>query len=415
MKFVFSILGIALLTSSAHGHGQINPETQWAGIHAADKFERTALVNQGFSIEAVRDDIAYGFASKKVLGEIQKLGFRIKASFPAKEIRALDFPSGDSVYHNYAEMVAAIDSLVAKFPGLAHKFSIGKSLEGREIVGVRLSPHVEDGLKPTALPGFVLMGGHHAREHLSMELPLLLAQHMLEQRDSASLQLLDSRDIFIIPMVNPDGAEFDIESGNYRMWRKNRSTNGSNRCAGVDLNRNYGYRWGTGGSSNQPCSDTYMGPSAFSEPETVAMKRFVESHPNIKMLLTLHTYSELILYPWGHTYDGIQNASHKSAYEKMARTMAGWNGYSPMQSSDLYITSGDTVDWAYGSLGIFAFTFELSPSGGGFGGGGFYPGPDAIHSTFQANLKPFLYLMDLADDPLRAAFRPESTLFYGQP
>lgn len=410
LTFLLSLL----VPSLALAHGQPDPGQQWAGIRAKDKFARTELVNLGFSIEAVRDDMSYGFADLQTIEKIKKGGFQVTAHFPASEIRALDFPVGDSIYHNYAEMNAEIDSLVARFPGLAHKFTIGRSLEGREIVGIRIGAHAEDGLKPTALPAFVLMGGHHAREHLSMEIPLLIAKHMLEARDGTTLQLLESRDIFIIPMVNPDGAEFDISTGNYKMWRKNRNSNNGDRCAGVDLNRNYGYRWGTGGSSNQPCNDTFMGPAAFSEPETRAVKAFVESHPNIKMLLTLHSFSELILYPWGHSYDGVQNPAHKAAFEKMAGTMAAWNRYTPQQSSDLYITSGDTVDWAYGALGIFAFTFELSPSGGGFGGAGFYPGPNAIATTFQANLRPILYLMDLADDPLRAQFAPESTLFYGQ-
>jgi hypothetical protein len=116
--------------------------------------------------------------------------------------------------------------------------------------------------------------------------------------------LLDRRDFFVIPMINVDGAEFDIASGSYKMWRKNRSSPAA-RCAGVDLNRNYGFKWGTGGSSTDACSDIYMGPKAFSEPETVAVKNFVETHPNLKVLLTLHSYSELVLYPWGYTNDPI--------------------------------------------------------------------------------------------------------------
>lgn len=413
MLNVFTLLLCVLAPSLSFAHGGPEPGQHWAGIRAKDKFARTAIASLGFSIENVKDDMTYGFANESIIRKIKKAGFNVTAHFPASEIRAFDFPAGDSIYHNYAEMNQAIDNLVARFPGLAHKFSIGKSLEGRDIVGIRISPHATDGLTPTALPGIVIMGGHHAREHLSMEMPLMLAKHLLENRDGTVLRLLDTRDIFLIPMVNPDGAEFDVATGTYQMWRKNRSANNGNRCAGVDLNRNYGFKWGTGGSSSSPCSDTFMGPTAFSEPETRAVKSFVEGHPNLKVLLTLHTYSELILYPWGVSYEGIENVADRTTFEKMARAMAGWNGYTPQQSSDLYITSGDTVDWAYGTLGIFGFTFELSPANV-WGGAGFYPGPAAIQSTFQANLRPFLYLMDLADDPHRAARAPESTLFYGQ-
>ncbi len=414
LKTLALILTLLIPANQAAAHGGPEPGQHWAGIRANDKFARTALVNLGFSIETVKDDMAYGFANEEIIESIEKAGFTVTSHFPASEIRALDFPSGDSIYHNYAEMNAELDALVAKHPGLAHKFTIGKSLEGRDIVGIRISPHAIDGFTPTALPGVVIMGGHHAREHLSMEMPLMMAKHLLENRDSTVLRLLDTRDIFLIPMVNPDGAEFDISTGSYKMWRKNRSLNNGNRCAGVDLNRNYGFKWGTGGSSNSPCSDTFMGPSPFSEPETVAVKAFIESHPNLKVLLTLHTYSELILYPWGVSYDGIENVNDRTTYERMAQAMAVWNKYKPQQSSDLYITSGDTVDWAYGTLGMFAFTFELSPSGGGFGGGGFYPGPAEIQSTFNENLRPFMYLIDLADDPHRATTAPETTLFYGQ-
>lgn len=414
MLKTLTLLVSLLLPALTFAHGGPEAGQHWAGIRAKDKFERTKLVNMGFSIETTRDDMAYGFADESIINEIEKAGFNVTAHFPASEIRALDFPSGDSIYHNYAEMNAEIDALVAKYPNLAHKFTIGKSLQGRDIVGIRIGAHATDGLTNSSLPGIVIMGGHHAREHLSMEIPLLLAKHLLENRDGTVLRLLDTRDIFLIPQVNPDGAEFDISTGSYQMWRKNRNLNNGNRCAGVDLNRNYGFKWGQGGSSTNPCNDTYMGPSAFSEPETQAVKAFVEGHPNLKVLLTLHTYSELILYPWGVSYDGVENIADRTTFQKMAQSMAVWNGYTPEQSSELYITSGDTVDWAYGTLGMFAFTFELSPSGGGFGGGGFYPGAAEIQRTFQANLRPALYLMDLADNPHRAASAPESTLFYGQ-
>ncbi|HEY8278646.1 MAG TPA: M14 family metallopeptidase [Bdellovibrionota bacterium] len=384
----------------------------WAGVRAKDKFVRTELVNQGFSIENVLDDMSYGFAPAYLIEKIEKAGFEVTAHFPANEIRAMDFPSGDAIYHNYAEMNAELDALVAAHPTLVRKFSIGKTSQGRDIWGVRIGAHATDGLSPSGLPGIVFMGGHHAREHLSMEIPLLLAKHLAEARDGTVLRLLDTRDIFIIPMINPDGAEYDISTGSYQMWRKNRNANGGNRCAGVDINRNYGFQWGTGGSSTDACSDVFMGPKPFSEPESQAVKAFVEGHPNLKVLLSFHTFSELVLYPWGHKNDPIDNRADLSAFETMARTMAGWNGYTPQPTHDLYIASGDTTDWAYGALGIFAFTFEMSPRSM-WGGGGFYPGPAEIQHSFQNNLRPALYLIDLADNPHRATSAPETTLFYG--
>jgi carboxypeptidase T len=231
-------------------------------------------------------------------------------------------------------------------------------------------------------------------------MPLMLAEHLLKNRTTAQIgNLLENRDIWIIPMVNPDGAEYDIATGSYRMWRKNRRNNGGGTF-GVDLNRNYGYGWGTGGSSNNPSSDTYMGTAPFSEPETQAIRDFVTSHrDNVSTVISYHTFSELILYPWGGKYDAIENTNDRRVHEIMAQQMAQWNGYTPQQSSDLYIASGDTCDWAYGELGKVTFTFELSPKSQW--NGGFYPGAGVIDRVFQANLRPMLYMIDLADDPYR--------------
>lgn len=389
-------------------------EMQWVAIRARDKFDRSKIVSQGVSIETQLDGISYGFGTLRMIKALEKKGFEIVSYFPESEIRTKDFPSQDSQFHNYAEMNEALDALEAKNPRLVHSFTIGRSLEGRYIRGIRINPNATDGLTPSSLPGMLLLGAHHAREHLSVEVPILFAQYLVNNYDTdANIRnLLERRDFFVIPMLNVDGAEFDISTGSYQMWRKNRRQNPGARCAGVDLNRNYDYKWGTGGSSNDACSDVFMGAKGFSEPETVAVKSFVEGHPNLKVLLTLHSFSELVLYPWGYTYDPIANVADQNTFKKMAETMAGWNRYTPQQSSQLYITSGDTTDWAYGTLGIFAFTFELSPKDQ-WGGGGFYPGAGAIQSTFQANLRPMLYMLDLADNPRRSYMRPETTLFYG--
>ena len=167
----------------------------------------------------------------------------------------------------------------------------------------------------------------------------------------------------------------------------------------MDLNRNYGFTGARPGLNN-PRSDTYCGTGPFSEPETTAVKAFLEARTNIKILLSYHTFSELILYPWGHTDTPISDAPALAAYKAMAETMAKMNGYTPQQSSDLYIASGDTTDWAWAVRGIYSFTFELSPKS--LWDGGFYPGVPAIATTFAANLRPALYLIGLADNPLRA-------------
>lgn len=407
-----------LISASAYSHFSElrgDPESLWVAVKTKDKYERSKLANLDMSIESVIDDTSYGFIPKSSLAKLQANGLEVSAQMGADKFRMQDFPTEDSNFHNYAEQKAELDQIAALNPKIAKVFSLGKSLEGREIWAIHINTDLQNegpGIF-SAKPGIVYMGGHHAREHLSVEMPLMYARYLVESfsQDQAMAKMISSRDIYFIPSVNPDGSEFDIASGSYQMWRKNRSINSGSNCRGVDLNRNYGFKWGTGGSSTNPCSDVFMGPKPFSEPETQAIKKFVEDRPNLKVLLSFHTFSELVLYPWGHKYDPVEKPDELATYKKMAESMASWNQYTPEQSSDLYIASGDTTDWSYGQLGIFSFTFELSPRDM-WGGGGFYPGQGVIPQVFQANLKPVLYLLDLADNPKRAITAPETTLFY---
>lgn len=394
------------------------PEALWIAVKTPTKQDRSRLVDLGVSVEQVIDDTSYGFAPEHIVAQVKKSGFEVTSSMPASNFSTTDFPGADEKFHNYAEQMNTIQDLVSTRGNLVSAFSIGTTLQNRQMWAIRINADAAKSDNPQMVsgkPGIVFMGGHHAREHVSVELPLMYAKYLADNygKDPAITKLIDTRDIFFIPNVNPDGSEFDIATGAYQMWRKNRNPNPGQRCQGVDLNRNYGYKWGTGGSSTDPCSDIYMGKSAFSENETKAIKAFVEARPNLKVLLSFHTFSELVLYPWGHTYDSITRADDLSAYKTMAETMAGWNRYTPEQSSDLYITSGDTTDWSYGELGIFSFTFELSPRDS-FGGGGFYPGQSMIPKAFDDNLKPVLYLIDLADNPKRALYAPETTMFFGR-
>lgn len=368
----------------------------WMKIRAKDKFERSAIAAEGVSIEVTRPDFVIAIGNIEELKRIEKAG-RLESSYALTE--DFDFPSEDAPFHNYDELVKALRELQAKNPKIVSLTSIGKSVENRDLWSIRISGNLD---KASELPGIIFMGGHHSREHLSVETPLKVAQYLVDMYnagDAKIMGLIDNRDIHIIPAVNPDGLEFDVSTGRYKYWRKNRSRN-SDGTYGVDLNRNYAYGWGTGGSSTNPSSDVYMGPKAFSEPETQAIKNYIEANKNLSILLSFHTFSELILYPWGHVYEGIENARDKAVHETMAKRMAQWNGYTPQQASELYIASGDTVDWAYGTHKIIGFTFELDPSENS-GSGGFYPGAGAIQPVFDKNLQPVLYLIGYADNPYR--------------
>lgn len=369
----------------------------WMKVRAEDKFQRSLVANTGASIEATREDYVIAVGSLEEKNAVEKLGL-LEVSFPMTD--AMDFPAKDAAFHNYAEMTEKLRTLTSQHSQISQMNSIGKSVEGRDIWAIRISGDLSNA---ETLPAAIFMGGHHAREHLSIELPLYYVEYLLTEYQNGNpriQRLVNSRDLHFIPMVNPDGAEFDISTGNYKSWRKNRKQN-SNGTYGVDLNRNYGYGWGGGGASTNPNSDTFRGPSAFSEPETQAIKRYVEAHENITSLLSFHTFSQLILYPWGHQYEGISNSRDKQVHEVMAKKMAEWNGYQPQQASGLYIASGDTTDWSYGEHKIISFTFELDPANSGWGSGGFYPGAQIIPEVQRKNLEPVLYMIEYADNPYR--------------
>ncbi len=390
---LFVFLGV--VTSVLFAHGVTSQDRRhFVTAEAKNKLERDRIAQTGVAIDGVLSDSVTFLANDKELALLKQKEVRFSTVELSKARR--DFPTEDASFHNYAEMMADLKQIEKENSGIAKIETIGKSLEGREIKAIRISSHP---WKDT-LPTIVFMGCHHAREHLSVEVPLKLAQHLTQNytRDSRVQELIDSREIWIIPMVNPDGAEYDISSGSqYKWWRKNRRKN-SNGTYGVDLNRNYGGSAFAGpGSSNDPSSDTYHGPSAFSEPETQVVRDFVRARKKATILLSFHTFSELILWPWGHTDDEIPNAKDREVFEKMGKTMANWNHYTPQKSSELYLASGDTTDWAYEELKLFAFTFELSPDS--MFGGGFYPGAEAIEPTFKANLEPALYLIEHAADP----------------
>lgn len=395
-RWIFSFLALSLTITLSR---QSKASEYWMKIQANNKYDRSKIANTGASIETVKDDYVIAYGTETELKKIKSLGLLKAASDLSLE--PMDFPSQDQAYHNYSELTSELQTLVQNNSDIAQMSSIAKTIEGRDIWAIRIS---KDFSNANTKPAALFMGGHHAREHLSIEVPFLFIKYLLEQykaNNERIVSLINNRDIHIIPMVNPDGAEYDISSSQYKMWRKNRSRN-SDGTSGVDLNRNYGFQWGTGGSSKNPSSETYMGPNAFSEIESQAIKNYVDAHANITTLLSFHTYSQLILYPWGHKYDSISDTKDFSVYKTMAQKMSEWNGYTPEQSSELYIASGDTTDWSYGVHKIFSFTFELDPSASEWGGGGFYPGASVIQPVFQKNIEPCLYLIDLADNPYRA-------------
>ena len=250
-------------------------------LHSTAK-DRTALQRTGVTVDEVHGHgvVVSGRADQikrlRTLGyEVTRLGAVPDRSAGEDDVRLFDFPSGDSKYHNYAEMTSEINSIVAANPSIASQRVIGKSYQGRNIVAVKISDNVgADESEPE-----VLFTHHqHAREHLTVEMALYLLRELTSDygSDSRVTGMVNNREIWIVPDINPDGGEYDIATGSYRSWRKNRQPNSGSSAVGTDLNRNWAYRWGCcGGSSGSASSETYRGRSAESAPEVKVVADFV--------------------------------------------------------------------------------------------------------------------------------------------
>ncbi|MEO8438121.1 MAG: M14 family zinc carboxypeptidase [Chloroflexota bacterium] len=318
---------------------------------------------------------------------------------------AADFPAYDSGYHTYAEMVAEIQATQAAHPDIVALSSIGKSYQGRDLWVAKVSDNVATD-EPE--PEVMFDSLHHAREHLSLEQNLALLRWLTEGygSDTRITNIVDTREIWIVFAVNPDGAEYDLTGSPYRAWRKNRQPNAGTTAIGTDINRNYGYRWACcDGSSSTKSSSTYHGPRAFSAPESRAMRDFMASRriggrQQIKTAITFHTAGEQILWPYGYTRTGLpldMNADDHAALVALGRKMATTNSYTAMQSSSLYVTDGDEIDWAYGHEGIFMYTFELYPSHSLVSTTArFYPPDERIGPQTERNKAALLMLIEAA-------------------
>lgn len=323
--------------------------------------------------------------------KLQSSGIEFTYSSLLKNQRALS-AAGDinGPFHNYNETAEFLDNLHSRFPELTEIGSAGISIEGRNLNYIKIS-------NPTSVssskPNIYILGCHHAREWISVEVPLLFAQYLLENygSDPEVAGIVNGSTIYILPIMNPDGLEYTIHY--YRMWRKNRRVNGGNSF-GVDINRNYGSFWGydNSGSSPNPWSETYRGTAPFSEPETAGLQNFMTANPP-SGVISYHSYSQAILYAWNYIH---QTTPDNAELENLAKTMSGLmynvNGRTYIYgcgADALYTTNGDTVDYVYDTFKVPAFTIELPPIE--FSSGGFIVSETDIDSVFNENLPALLY------------------------
>ncbi|MGI5185695.1 M14 family zinc carboxypeptidase [Dactylosporangium sp. CA-152071] len=380
-----------------------------SGVGTLD--QRNQVAGTGAAIDGIDHGVADITATPSEVARLRQLGFTVtralRPATPGGPATILDFPSADSMYHNYAEMTAELNQAVADHPAILRKSSLGTSYEGRDIPVIKISDNVAvDENEPE-----VLYTAHqHAREHLTVEMALYLIKQLTDGygTDTRITNVVNSREIWIVPDMNPDGGEYDIATGAYRSWRKNRQPNSGSSNVGTDLNRNWGYNFGCcGGSSSSTSSETYRGPSAFSAPETqrvrdLVLSRRVGGVQQIKTHIDFHTYGKLVLWPFGYTTSNTApglDADQELTFRTLGTQMAATNGYTPEQASDLYITDGTIDDWLWADQGVWSYTFEMYP--GNSGGGGFYPPDEVIAAQTALNREASLQIAEYADCPYR--------------
>ncbi|HPW54782.1 MAG TPA: M14 family zinc carboxypeptidase [Thermoanaerobaculaceae bacterium] len=331
----------------------------------------------------------------------------------------VDAIPGYPCYRTVEETYATYDTLVAAYPNLITKLDIGDSWDkitpggptGYDIWALIITNSAIPGPKPR----FFLVAEIHAREYTTAETATRFAEYLLESygTDPDVTWLLDWCEIHIVPMANPDGRKF-AEGGD--LWRKN--TDNDDGCSipgeyGTDLNRNHTFKWNQGGSSGDPCDETYRGPAAGSEPEVQVIQAYVTSiFPDQRgpgdsdaapatttgALITLHSYSNLVLWPWGFTSSPAPNGT---ALQTLGRKLAFFNNYTPQQSVALYPTTGSTDDWAYGELGIASYTFEM--------GSQFFESCSQFTNTiWPANRNALLYAFKASRRPYQTPAGPEA-------
>jgi hypothetical protein len=332
----------------------------------ADEAEEARLRADGFDLTVVQRDISAFYAARAAAD-------------------AGTTPQGGSMggFKTLAEIGTELDTLASTYPTIVSpKFSIGTSIQGRPIWAIRISttPAVDDPTKPVAWLDAI----HHAREPMSGEALCLLAEDMCAAypSDSNTRRMVQSRNILIVPCVNPDGYYYNqtTNPNGGGLWRKNRRAN-SDGTFGVDLNRNYGYQWGPQwpGSSGTPSNDTYRGTAPFSEPETQAVRNTMQAHAP-GMVFSAHTYSDLWLFPWGYTSTPSPGDATFRTWSQIMTVPNGWT-YGPPPLV-LYVCNGVTIDWSYGVLGSVGFSPEI-----GSNSDGFWPPPSRIQPLYQA-VKP---------------------------
>ena len=337
-----------------------------------DSYQIGILKNTGYPFEILIDDVTKDYLE------------RTKESGEMMQIKKATMTSGFGLgsmggYYTFKEVVAQLDSMRRKYPNLiSAKDSIGKTNEGRAIWAVKISDNPD--IKENE-PEIFYNALTHAREQQGMMAVLYFMFHLLENygTDPEVTYLVNNRELYFLPVVNPDGYVYNekISPKGGGMWRLNRRNNG-NGIFGVDLNKNYGYKWGYDniGSSPNPQSEMYRGKGPFSEPETQTIRDFCKTH-NFLISNSFHSPMNCIFPPWAYNLKQSPDSTTFNLLIKVATAINGYRNGIYILPPENFPVNGDVDDWMYGETNeknrIFGVLTEVSNNNDGY-----WPKPDRI-------------------------------------
>jgi hypothetical protein len=377
-------------------HGQVKKDTWF--ISDFSQSELTKIKQADISYELLINDVSKYYQDRNTSNNLKTENAQVAQCnngsvnfpFPSPTHFHLGSMAG---FFTYNEALQILDSMSLLYPALiSNKAPISlnkKTIEGRDIYYLRITSNVKpDNQKPEILYNAL----HHAREACSLSQLIYFMWYVLEYYgiDDRITSIVDNTQMYFIPVVNPDGYLYNqqINPNGGGMWRKNRRVNGNN-AFGVDLNRNYGYNWGfdDNGSSPDPTTDTYRGTAAFSEPETQILRDFVNAR-NFKMSINYHTYSNVLIFPWGYENSLCPDSN---LFTSQCEFMSRENGFgygNPFQTIG-YLGNGAADDWFYAD-NSHSKVLSITPEAGS-ASDGFWPAINRIvpicQNTFIQNIK----------------------------
>lgn len=382
---------------------------QRAGRWVETDFSETELQtarNAGFWVEVIQPNVQDYYRERAAAQQKTTLTDVFACHTGTQYPVPTNFSQGSmGGFYTYAELLTALDSMHAKYPDLITARTVIDSSRptamGNYVYQLRLSdnPNTDEN-EPEVLYSAL----HHAREPGSMQSLVYFMWFLLENygTNPEVTYLVDNTEMYFVPCINPDGYLYN-ETTNPNgggMWRKNRRDNGDGTF-GVDLNRNYGHEWGfdDAGSSPDPSSDVYRGPSAFSEPETQVMRELCEER-NFLLAFNYHTFSDLIIYPWGYlpSFTTPDNAHFQHITSEQTRDNNYIYGTGDQTVG--YVTNGDSDDWMYGEQTTKNKILSMTPEAGS-ADDGFWPAPARIVPICQDNMRSNLLLSHTANALVR--------------